>query len=61
LGQYIEEQMDKRISNAFDAVEEDLSDIKKSIDRLEHGQNSMLAKLDIIIETITGLGDLPEE
>jgi archaellum component FlaC len=52
------------ISNAFDAVEEDLDEIKTSIKKLEqqvnHNHNQLSAKLEIILEHITGIGDLPE-
>ncbi|MEL6438341.1 MAG: hypothetical protein AAFQ80_03645 [Cyanobacteria bacterium J06621_8] len=53
------------ISNAFEAVEEDLDEIKSSIRKLEqkvsHNHNQLSAKLEIILERITGIGDLPEE
>lgn len=53
------------ISNAFDAVEEDLDDIKSSIRNLEqqvsHNHNQLSAKLEVILERLTGISDLPEE
>ena len=60
------------ISNAFDAVEDDLDDIKSSIDEIKssirkleqqvnHNHNQLSAKLEIILEHITGISDLPEE
>ena len=61
-----------RINMAFEAVEDDLDEIKSSIsnldrkvDRLEqtseHRFNQLNAKLEIIIEHLTGVSDLPEE
>lgn len=52
------------ISNAFDAVEDDLDGIKNSIRKLEqqvnHNHNQLSAKLEIILEHLTGIADLPE-
>ncbi|MEM8781119.1 MAG: hypothetical protein AAGF26_20130 [Cyanobacteria bacterium P01_G01_bin.49] len=52
------------ISNAFDAVEDDLDEIKASIRKLEqqanHNHNQLSAKLEIILEHLTGVSDLPE-
>ncbi len=54
-----------RISNAFEAVEEDLDEIKSDISSLkqtvEHRFNRLDAKLEVIIEHLTGVNDLPEE
>jgi DNA repair exonuclease SbcCD ATPase subunit len=60
------------ISSAFEAVEEDLDEIKSSINQLDrkverleqssgHRFNQLNAKLEIIIEHLTGVSDLPEE
>ena len=62
-----------RISSAFEAVEDDLDEIKSSISHLdlkverleqtsEHRFNQLNAKLEIIIdiEHLTGVNDLPE-
>lgn len=52
------------ISNAFDAVEGDLDEIQTSIRKLEqqvnHNHNQLSAKLEIILEHLTGIADLPE-
>ena len=52
------------ISNAFDAVEDDLDEIKAIIRKLEqqvnHNHNQLSAKLEIILEHLTGIADLPE-
>jgi restriction endonuclease S subunit len=61
-----------RISNGFDAVEEHLEELdskieklqqnhEKRFDRLEHKSNQLASKLDIIIEHLTNINDLPEE
>jgi outer membrane murein-binding lipoprotein Lpp len=61
-----------RISLAFDAVEEDLDEIKSSINQLdrkverleqssEHQFNQLNAKLEILISHLRGVNDLPEE
>ena len=54
-----------RISTAFEAIEEDLDEIKSRITRLEqnseHRFNRLDAKLEVIIEHLTGVNDLPEE
>ena len=59
---------DGRISIAFDAIEDhlDRQDEKfrehdKRFDRLEHKSNQLASKLDIIIEHLTNINDLPEE
>ena len=54
-----------RISSSFDAIEEDLDEIKSRITRLEqnseHRFNRLDAKLEVIIDHLTGITDLPEE
>lgn len=54
-----------RISLSFEAIEEDLDEIKSRITRLEqnteHRFNRLDAKLEVIIEHLTGVNDLPEE
>ena len=54
-----------RISTSFEAIEEDLDEIKSRITRLEqnteHRFNRLDAKLEVIIEHLTGISDLPEE
>lgn len=55
----------RRISSSFDAIEEDLDEIKSRITRLEqnseHRFNRLDAKLEVIIDHLTGITDLPEE
>lgn len=63
---------DGRISNAFDVLGEHLDEVEarlikrldnheKRFDRLEHKSNQLSSKLDIIIEHLTSINDLPEE
>ena len=54
-----------RISASFEAIEEDLEEIKSRISRLEqnteHRFNRLDAKLEVILEHLTSVNDLPEE
>ena len=54
-----------RISASFEAIEEDLDEIKSRITRLEqnteHRFNRLDAKLEAILDHLTGVSDLPEE
>ena len=54
-----------RISVSFEAIEEDLEEIKSRITRLEqnteHRFNRLDAKLEAILAHLTGISDLPEE
>ena len=63
---------DGRISEAFEALDHHLDDVEqrlgkrlddhdKKFGRLEHKVNQLGSKLDIIIEHLTGVNDLPEE
>ena len=49
-----------RISNSFDAVEEHLDEHNKKLDRLQYDLNQANAKLDVILDRLTGLSDLPK-
>ena len=53
-----------RISASFEAIEEDLEEIKSRITRLEqnteHRFNRLDAKLEAILDHLTGISDLPE-
>lgn len=54
-----------RITEAFDAMERHIDEkfaaIDKRFDRLEHQFNRLQAKIEVVLEAITGLGDLPED
>jgi flagellar capping protein FliD len=68
----IDVEPDGRISEAFEALDNHLDDVEqklskrlddhdKKFDRLEHKVNQLGSKLDIIIEHLTNINDLPEE
>ena len=50
---------DGRISSAFDVIEEHLDEHDKKLDRLQYDLNQANGKLDVILDRITGLSDLP--
>ena len=54
-----------RVADAFDANEQELTEIQNRIIRLEqevkHGFNQVNSKLEIILNRLTGVDDLPEE
>ena len=55
---------EERITAAFDAMERHIDEkfaaINKRFDRLEHQFNRLQAKIEVVLEAITGLGDWPE-
>ena len=52
---------DGRISEAFEKIEQHLEQHDRRFDRLEHKVTQLGSKLDIIIEHLTNINDLPEE
>lgn len=61
-----------RISEAFSALEEHIDDkfnevdkrfdrVDTHLDRMEHQFNRLQAKLEVILDAITGIDDLPED
>jgi chaperonin cofactor prefoldin len=63
---------DGRIIEAFAAIENHMDEqfeivntrfdrLDSRFDRLEHQFNRLQAKMEVILEAITGLGDLPED
>jgi len=53
--------MERHIAEKFAAVDEKFAAIDKRFDRLEHQFNRLQAKIEVVLEAITGLGDLPED
>jgi chaperonin cofactor prefoldin len=49
------------VDEKFAAVDEKFAAIDKRFDRLEHQFNRLQAKIEVVLEAITGLGDLPED
>lgn len=56
---------DGRISEGFSAMEDHMDSaferVEKRLDRIEHQFNQVQAKIEVILDTMTGLGDLPED
>jgi uncharacterized coiled-coil protein SlyX len=54
-----------RITAAFEAMERHIAEkfaaIDKCFDRLQHQFNRLQAKIEVVLEAITGLGDWPED
>jgi ribosome-associated translation inhibitor RaiA len=42
-------------------IDEKFAAIDKRFDRLEHQFNRLQAKIEVVLEAITGLGDWPED
>jgi len=57
----VDVEPDGRISEAFEQIERHLELHDKRFDRLEYKVNQLGSKLDIIIEHLTNINDLPEE
>ena len=56
---------DGRISQAFTVLEDHIDThfdrVESRLDRMEHQFNQLQAKLEVVLDAITGIGDLPEE
>ena len=63
---------DGRISQAFSVLESHIDTrfnqmdtrfdrIESRLDRMEHQFNQLQGKLEVVLDAITGIGDLPEE
>ena len=53
----LENHMDTR----FDRMESRFDRIESRLDRREHQFNQLQAKLEVVLDAITGIGDLPED
>ena len=53
----MEDHMDER----FDQVDVRFDRLDSRLDRMEHQFNQLQAKLEIVLDAMTGIGDLPEE
>lgn len=53
--------MEKHIDARFDQLETRFDHLESRLDRMDHQFNQLQAKLEIILDAITGIGDLPEE
>ena len=53
--------LEDHIDTHFDRVESRLDRLESRLDRMEHQFNQLQAKLEVVLDAITGIGDLPEE
>ncbi|MBJ7899344.1 MAG: hypothetical protein GC158_05320 [Cyanobacteria bacterium RI_101] len=53
--------MEEHIDTRFDRVDARFDRLESRLDRMEHQFNQLQAKLEIVLDAITGIGDLPEE
>jgi chaperonin cofactor prefoldin len=53
--------MEEHIDARFDRVDARFDRLESRLDRMEHQFNQLQAKLEIVLDAITGIGDLPEE
>ncbi|PZV26902.1 MAG: hypothetical protein DCF12_07280 [Snowella sp.] len=53
--------LEDHIDTHFDRVESRFDRLESRLDRMEHQFNQLQAKLEVVLDAITGIGDLPEE
>ncbi|MDJ0846532.1 hypothetical protein [Crocosphaera sp.] len=53
----LEEHIDER----FDQVDKRIDRVDARLDRIEHQFNRLQGKLEVILDAITGINDLPED
>ena len=53
--------MEKHIDARFDQFDTRFDHLESRLDRMDHQFNQLQAKLEIILDAITGIGDLLEE
>ncbi|MBE9204757.1 hypothetical protein IQ218_16615 [Synechocystis salina LEGE 06099] len=53
--------MEKHMDARFDQFDIRFDHLESRLDRMDHQFNQLQAKLTIILDAITGIGDLPEE
>jgi chaperonin cofactor prefoldin len=53
--------LEDHIDTHFDRVESRFDRLEYRLDRMEHQFNQLQAKLEVVLDAITGIGDLPEE
>lgn len=60
----LEEHLDERfneVDQRFEQVEKRFDRVDARLDRIEHQFNRLQGKLEVILDAITGINDLPEE
>ena len=53
--------LEDHIDTHFDRVESRFDRLESRLDRMEHQFNQLQAKLEVVLDAIAGIGDLPEE
>jgi chaperonin cofactor prefoldin len=53
--------LEDHIDTHFARVESRFDRLESRLDRMEHQFNQLQAKLEVVLDAITGIGDLPEE
>ena len=53
--------LEDHIDTHFDRVESRFDRLESRLDRMEHQFNQLQAKLEVVLDAITGIEDLPEE
>ncbi len=53
--------LERRMDSRFDQIDFRFNQIDSRIDRLEHQFNCLQSKIEVILDTITGLTNLPED
>lgn len=53
--------LEQQIDENFTRVERRFDRVDSRLDRMEHQFNRLQAKLEVILDTITGIADLPED
>ena len=53
--------LEDHIDTHFDRVESRFDRLESRLDRMEHQFNQLQAKLEVVLDASTGIGDLPEE
>ncbi|MEA5536515.1 hypothetical protein [Crocosphaera sp. XPORK-15E] len=52
--------LESHIDTRFDQMDNRFNRIELRLDRMEHQFNQLQAKLEVVLDAITGIGDLPE-
>ena len=55
------DRMDSHIDEVEERLTRKLNNIDARLDRIERGQNEIRGALNVILEHLTGISDLPEE
>jgi chromosome segregation ATPase len=53
--------LEKHMDDQFAHIDENFAQVNRRLDRLEHQFNKLQSKLEVVLDFITGINDLPEE